>query len=134
MSAEDELGILRTLSLYCHVADDKDMNRLLEVFTPDAVLEPPAPRTLNGVDDIRWYWTEHTPKTPIPVICHLSLDSVIDLDADGKTARVRSKGMGFRADMGYVLTEYNDIVAKTPDGWRIKYRRITRKTGFSTQT
>ncbi len=132
MSAEDELGILRTLSLYCHVADDKALDRLLEVFTPDAVLEPPTPRRLTGVDDIRWYWSEYTPKAAIPVTCHLSLDTVIDLDPDGRTARVRSKGMGFRADMGYVLTEYDDVVEKTPAGWRIKHRRITRKTKFST--
>ena len=134
MSAEDELGILRVLSLYCHVIDERALDRLGEVFTEDAIFEPPKPGPFQGFDEIRGYYANYADKQPIRVIGHYTLDSVIDLDPDGVTARARSKGLGFRADMGYVLTEYQDELAKTRAGWRIKHRRIFRKTSFSTET
>ena len=131
-TVEDQLDILRVISLYCHVADDKALDRLGEVFSEDCVMRPPKPGPLHGIPAIVDYYTTFTPKTPIPVIGHLTLDSVIEFDSP-TTARGRSKGMGFRADMGFVLTEYNDIFVKTAAGWRIKDRLITRKTGFSTE-
>jgi ketosteroid isomerase-like protein len=132
MSTEDELGILRVLSLYCHVIDDRALDRLGDVFTEDATFEPPKPRPFTGLDEIRAYYRDYADKQPVRVIGHYTLDSVIDLAPDGQTAHARSKGLGFRADMGFVLTEYRDDLQKTPAGWRIRHRRIFRKTRFST--
>jgi hypothetical protein len=132
MSADDELGILRVLSLYCHVVDDRALDRLGEVFTDDVLFEPPN-RSYRGLDGIREYYATVADKSAIKVIGHYTLDSVIDIEPDGVTARSRSKGFGYRADMGYVLSEYQDVLAKTAGGWRIKHRRIFRKTRFSTE-
>ena len=133
MSAEDELAILRVLSLYCHVIDDRALDRLGEVFTEDGIMEPSKPRPFVGHDAIREYYRTYADVQPVRVIGHFTLDSVIDFDPDGVTARVRSKGFGYRADMSYVLSEYQDIFTKTAQGWRIKHRRIFRKTPFSNE-
>jgi hypothetical protein len=132
MSAEDELGILRVLSLYCHIIDERALDRLGEVFTEDAIFEPSKPGPFKGFDEIRGYYATYADKQAIRVIGHYTLDSVIDMDADGLTAKVKSKGLGFREDMGFVLTNYQDVLFKTKSGWRIKHRRIFRKTRFST--
>ncbi len=132
MSAEDHLEILRVLALYGHIADDRASERLGEVFAEDAVLEPTLTGPFRGLDAIRDYYTNFVPSQPSPTIGHYTMGSVIDLGSDGKTARVRSKGMGFRQDMGYVLSEYRDVFTKSPAGWRITHRQIIRKTRFST--
>jgi hypothetical protein len=134
MSAEDQLEILRVLSLYCHVADGRDGEGLAEVFAEDGVMAPAtvvAPR--RGLAEIREYFTQTVPAQPKPTIAHLALDSVIDLNEDGRSAKVRSKGIGIRSDFGLVLVEYSDEFAKTAQGWRIKHRQVKRLSRFSTE-
>ena len=132
MSADDQLDILRVIALYCHVADDRDGDRLGEVFAEDAVLQPTLTGPFTGLAAIRDYYLKFVPSQPIPTIGHYTLDSVIDLDPDGTTARVRSKGLGFRQDLGFCLSEYRDVFTKTAAGWRIARRQIIRRTRFST--
>ncbi len=49
--------------------------------------------------------------------------------SDGHAVRVRSKGIGIRADGGSGSVIYTDEVTRTPEGWRISYRKvIARRT------
>ena len=130
--ADDHVEILRVLSLYCHLADDRAGDRLPEVFAQDATLQVTLTGPFQGIAAITDYYMKFVPSQPVATIGHYTMDSVIDLDADGKTAQVRSKGIGVRQDMGYVLSEYRDVFAKTAAGWRIQKRQIIRRTRFST--
>ncbi len=129
---EDELEIMRVLSLYGHVVDDDDLDRLDEVFAKDAVLKPTLTGEWRGIDEIRRYFREFVPSQPIPTIAHHVTNPVVDVAPDRSTAVARSKTLAFRKDLGNITGEYRDNLVRTPEGWRISYRTIVRRTRFST--
>lgn len=132
MSAADRLEILNVLALYGHVIDDGDLDRLGEVFTADAVLEPTLTAPWRGLDEIHDYFENFVPNQPIPTIAHHMTNPLVTMGEDGVTASARSKTLGIRKDLGYVTGEYRDDLVKTAAGWRINKRSIIRRTRFST--
>jgi ketosteroid isomerase-like protein len=132
VSVEDRLDILQVISLYGFIIDDGALDRLNEIFTDDAVLAPTLTPPWNGMDEIRHYFADFVPNQPIPTIAHHMTNPVVDVAADGLTARARSKTLGIRKDLGFVTGEYRDEFVKTDQGWRIRRREIIRRTRFST--
>jgi hypothetical protein len=52
---------------------------------------------------------------------------------DDRSARVRSKGIGIRADGTAGSVTYDDIVTRHADGWKISYRKvIARRAALGT--
>lgn len=123
----DIIAIQQLLSLYGHLVDEKEWDRLDELFTDDLVFDAtdfgsPVTRGITGPEGIRhsWMTTDQHP------LAHHATNVVVTRDEDG-TMRVLSKGIGVggKGRVGSVV--YRDIVRKEAKGWRIAHRVATRR-------
>jgi 3-phenylpropionate/cinnamic acid dioxygenase small subunit len=124
MEVNDTLEIHRVLSLYGHIVDEREWDRMAELFTADLVFDAQdfGSEVTHGIPALRHLW-ETTDKHPL---AHHATNIVITEAADG-TVRVISKGIGVgrKGLVGSVV--YRDIVRKEAQGWRIAHRVATRR-------
>jgi 3-phenylpropionate/cinnamic acid dioxygenase small subunit len=122
LSTEDRLAIHELLALHGHLMDERQFSRLHELFTEDVVYDVEAfgAGTVRGIERFRELVInagEHNP------IGH-HVTNVIITEDEGGTARVWSKGIGVLADGKTGSAVYNDVVVKTPQGWRLAHRVV----------
>lgn len=125
----DDLAQIHQLhALYGHVIDRMWWDRLGDVFTDDAVFDATASGgpTFEGLDAMRNGFPELVaPITPL----HLTTNVVV-LEIGDTEARTLAKFLSFATPppKGAVMAigEYEDVMRRTPDGWRIAHR-ITRR-------
>ncbi len=130
MNLEDRIAIGDLLSLYGHVLDLGQWDRIGELFTRDAVFDagtstlPP----MRGIDEI----LERLPplEDPYPNQSHHATNVVIE-EKSAARAIVRSKFLVLRLDGILSVGEYLDEVVRAEDGWRIR-RRTARRIGTVT--
>lgn len=133
LTLEDRLAITELVSLHGHLVDDGSLDRLEELFTPDAVYDLTGfgQEPLFGVAAIRdagWALGAANP------VAHHVTNVVVTASADGR-AQVRSKGLGIKADGSCGSVTYDDTVVRTADGWRISHRKVSpRRTPLSGKT
>jgi uncharacterized DUF497 family protein len=122
LSSEQTLAIQRVISLHGHLADDRELDRADQVFTPDVVydLRDLGYGTLRGLDTLRAAAVEIGDRNPVG---HHVTNIVVFEDADGEV-RARSKAIGILRDGRAESVVYDDRVRLTPDGWRITHRAI----------
>lgn len=60
-----------------------------------------------------------------PVGHHVT--NIVITEIDDHSARVRSKGIGIMADGTAGSATYDDVVTREPDGWKIRYRKVTAR-------
>ena len=125
MSA-DQQAIVDVTHAYCWALDSRTWAGLDQVFLPDATAELRSP-LLEGRDAIRarisralepWDATQHT------VTNHM-----VAIDGDRATCRcyLHSQHVRLAAEgtPHYVIAgRYEDELVRTPDGWRISFRRL----------
>lgn len=122
LSAEDIIEIHHVLAEYGHVVDDHDWDRADQVFTADVVfdLSSVGRPELHGISDIvanfkgRNAYSHHTTNVAIS-------------ENDEGTVRVHSKMLCFPNEGPPFTGDYYDVMARTPAGWRIAYRRAERR-------
>jgi 3-phenylpropionate/cinnamic acid dioxygenase small subunit len=122
----DRLELHELPGRYGDAIDDRDWDRLDQVFTTDAVfdltdLDAPgfdAPR-LEGLDEIKRFMDEDArhPQT------HTMTNIYVDETADGVQLNFRILALGRSGRVG--TASYHDDVVKTPDGWRVAHRVVT---------
>jgi hypothetical protein len=127
LSVEDRLDLLDLQHLYGHVLDRGLWDRIGEIFTEDGVFDPsdvglPA---MAGLAEIR------EKLIPLeegagPTRCHHSTNAVV-LDATPRRAKMLSKYLCSAGSSAISYGEYEDELTKTPDGWRIAYRKTRRR-------
>ncbi|MFM9692053.1 nuclear transport factor 2 family protein [Streptomyces europaeiscabiei] len=120
---EDTVEIARVLALWGHLMDDRELDRLGEVLTEDAVWDG----SVFGFD---------------PVVGLDAITSVLSADGHasahhttnivvsegpGDEARVRSKALGVMAGGTVMSAVHADELRRTDDGWRISRRVIEVK-------
>jgi len=105
---------------YAHIVDDADFAQLTEIFTPDVEFDTSAfgNQPLRGVGPVIDSYVD----ARHPVAHHVTTP-VVSTDPDG-TVRVRSKVLSLLGGGLCGSGTYDDIVVKTPDGWRISKRVI----------
>ncbi|MER5792055.1 nuclear transport factor 2 family protein [Streptomyces sp. NPDC001980] len=123
LALEDRLAITELVSLHGHLVDDGSLDRLEELFTADVVydLTDFGQEPLFGVAAIQeaaWALGAANP------VAHHVTNVVVTAWADGRV-RVRSKGLGIKADGSCGSVSYDDTVVRTSDGWRISHRRVS---------
>ena len=125
LPADDVLAIQQLLALHGHLVDDGDLDRLDELFTPDAVYDVTAMSqgTLRGIAEFRAVTEAFAGDERNPVGHHVTNIVIIE-DADD-TVTVRSKGFGVLRDGRTASVVYDDVVVRTPDGWRVAERRVS---------
>ncbi len=141
----DRLEIEQLLVSYAHAIDDKDWDRLDDIFTPDAHLDYSSSGGPDGKGDyptIKAWLQSVLPM--FPVTHHLIGKSEITIDGDEATCRtILYNPMGLPVnDDGIYDTEgsglhvrvgggvYHDTCVRTSDGWRISTK--TEEHAFDT--
>jgi len=122
LSAADRLEIYELLALHGHLMDAGEFDRLDELFTPDFVYDVGALGfgSLAGAD--AFAEAARTLGDGNPLGHHVT--NALVVGGDGDEATVRSKGLGIQADGTSGTVVYEDVVRRTPAGWRIARRTV----------
>jgi len=122
LPTDDIVAIHQLLALYGHAADLPEANLVGDVFTEDAVFESGrTKRRFVGLAQIKSWFAEGKPPHPP---AHQTTNVFVYL-SDG-IVRAKSKYLAISHATGLPYTgDYDDIVVKTPNGWRIQKRIAT---------
>jgi 3-phenylpropionate/cinnamic acid dioxygenase small subunit len=123
----DRLQINDLLTRYTVAIDQKNWSLLDTCFTPDAHLDYTSAGGVAGDYLKVRKWLEAA-LAPFPMTMHYISNSVVELGGDEASARTAVLNpMGFAKADGslHIFTVgayYNDKLARTDDGWRIRER------------
>lgn len=129
LSVEDRVEIADLLARYCLALDGRDWGQLERVFTEDATAEyGPAgnPRGLPAIIAVVRASLE-----PLDASQHFIGTSLVEANADGgadgRTYLIaRHIRHGTPGGEHYTIAgTYIDRFVRTPEGWRIRHRRLT---------
>ena len=126
LTAEDRWAISETLSLLGHIVDTGRLDRLEEVFTPDAVydLTDVGMGAIEGVEAIRQGALQLGDRNPV---AHHVTNVVVTGEEDGAVS-VQSKGFLLMADGKVQSLTQHDIVRRRDGGWFIS-RHVIKAQG-----
>ena len=116
LSAEDVVAIQAVLMKYGFLIDDRQFDRLGEVFTPDAVVDyrPGGGGPFTGLAELG----QALPTLQHPVQ-HMMVSHVID-SVSGDEVATRTKALFPMQSGGIADITYRDLLVRTPEGWRIR--------------
>jgi hypothetical protein len=122
LSVEERLAIYELIALHGHLMDAGAFDRLGELFTDDFVYDLNALGygRLEGAKALIDASTALGNNNPLG---HHVTNSLVIAEEDG-LVRVRSKGIGIGADGSSGSVIYEDLIRKTPSGWRIARRAV----------
>jgi 3-phenylpropionate/cinnamic acid dioxygenase small subunit len=122
---EDRLAIRELIALHGHLADEGELDRMAEVFTPDVEYDVTdfGQGTLTGLTQVVDAAIALGAGSPV---AHHVTNVVVEELADGQV-RVRSKGLGIRADGSCGSVTYVDTAVRVGSGWRIARRKVTAR-------
>lgn len=128
VTAEDRLAIQDVIALHGHVADDRDWDRLDELFTDDVVLdlEDFGYGTLHGLAALRDLSLASQDDQGQPLGHHVT--NIIITGRDGETAKARSKALAVMPDGRSGTAVYEDTLRQGRHGWRISHRKVAART------
>ena len=129
ITAEDRLAIHDVIALHGHVADDRDWDRLGDLFTDDAVLdlEDFGYGTLHGLQAILDLSRGSQDDKGQPLGHHATNIIVIGQDKAGEGVRARSKALAVMADGTSGTAVYEDTLRREAHGWRISRRKVVAR-------
>ena len=132
MEASDIIEIHQLLGLYGHVVDAKEWDRFAELFEADAVLDYTgvrAPRVFSGLEEIRQYFRDAN---------HPSAHHVTNIVVSEVAGEVRVQSKFFAPytrsthdPLRWFGGDYDDVVVRTPAGWRFHRRVCTGRWQFT---
>lgn len=125
LSAQDHTDISDLINLHGHLTDAGQLDQAGELFTPDAVYDLGD----FGLGSLRGPAAMREAALALgdanPVGHHVT--NIVITSVDDQSARVRSKGIGVKADGTAGSVAYDDIVTRQPGGWKISYRKVTAR-------
>ncbi|GGF19467.1 nuclear transport factor 2 family protein [Subtercola lobariae] len=125
LTTDDRYEITETLALHAHISDENQLDRLEELFTPDAVYDMTASGmgAFTGMDEIRAAAAgmAHSGHAPL---AHFVTNIVIT-GTDDTEAAALSKGLMIMADGSPHAVTYADTLRRHDGRWRISRRVIT---------
>jgi 3-phenylpropionate/cinnamic acid dioxygenase small subunit len=129
LTADDIVAIHQLVALHGHLVDGRELHRLDELFTPDAVYDVTAlgQGALCGIEEFRALSESFADDERNPVSHHVT-NIVVTEGLDG-SASVRSKGIGVLRDGRTGSVVYDDRVTRTAEGWRIAARQVLPSSG-----
>ena len=129
MSIEDRLAIADLTAAYCWALDARDWAALEQVFLPDATAELASP-LLHGVEAIKARVAKAL--DPLDESQHMVTNHQIVIEGDVATCRCYLQAQHVRRGaagdgVNFVIGgRYEDEMVRTPQGWRIRHRRLVR--------
>jgi ketosteroid isomerase-like protein len=122
LTEQDRIDINDLINLHGHLTDAGELDQAGELFTPDVTydVEDLGFGSLHGPAAIREAALALGDANPVGH--HVTNIVITPIDDD--SVRVRSKGIGVKADGTAGSVGYDDIVTRAPDGWKIRYRKV----------
>jgi ketosteroid isomerase-like protein len=115
--------IHEVVSLHGHLFDNGELDRLDEVFTSDVVYDASEfVGELPVIGHVRDTAAVMALGDRNPLGHHVT--NIVVTEKTDSEAEVRSKGIGVMTDGRSATVTYEDIVVRTPDGWRIRHRKL----------
>lgn len=123
LAEQERIRITDLINLHGHLLDAGDVDGVGELFTPDVVYDVTdfGFGSMHGTAALRDYLLELGQGNPIGN--HVT--NIVITPIDERSARVRSKGLGVRADGMARSVVYDDVVTLRPEGWKISHRTVT---------
>lgn len=131
-SAEEHLSVLETIAFYSGYAGQLNASKMIEVFTPNAVLTGVAPTMglpdpIVGAEAIRDFFA--------PIFQGLEslqqLSNPYDIRIEGDAATARTVITEFaklkNGPLLMMMGEYYENLVRTPHGWRFNRRELVVK-------
>jgi len=125
ITAEDRLAIHDVIASHGHVVDDRDWDRLGELFTDDVVfdLEDYGYGTLRGLAAMRELARAGQDDKAQPLGHHVT--NIVITGQDRETVRARSKALAVMPDGASGTAVYEDTLRREEQRWRISHRKVT---------
>jgi 3-phenylpropionate/cinnamic acid dioxygenase small subunit len=125
LNADDRHQITQTLALHAYISDEDQLDRLDELFVPDAVYDMSrlGMGAFEGMDAIRSAASGLRASGHAPT-AHFVTNVVID-ERDGGTAGARSRGLMIMHDGELRAVTYDDTLRRHDGRWLISLRMIT---------
>jgi ketosteroid isomerase-like protein len=125
LSEQDRIDINDLINLHGHLTDAGELDQAGELFTPDVTydLDDFGLGSLHGTAAIRAAALALGDANPVGH--HVT--NIVITGIDDRSVRVQSKGIGVKADGTAGSVVYDDIVTRRPDGWKIRYRKVTAR-------
>jgi ketosteroid isomerase-like protein len=123
LSEQDRIEISDLINLHGHLTDAGQLDQASELFTSDVTydLDDLGLGSLHGLAAIRDAALAVGQANPVGH--HVT--NVVITQIDDRSARVRSKGIGIKADGTAGSVVYDDVVTREPGGWKISCRKVT---------
>jgi hypothetical protein len=120
LEPHDILAIHELLARYGHIIDEREWQRVEELFTARTRYDMRAFNLgeVEGAQAIRALWSDRNAAHPL---AHHATNILVSENADG-TVRVVSKGLGVGVNGRVGSVVYRDVVEKTAAGWRFLSR------------
>ena len=123
---EDRLRIIEVTHRYCWALDSKSWDLLDEVFLPDATADLRSP-LLEGREAIKQRISRAI--DPLDLTQHTVTNHLVTVDGDTATSRTYLHSQHKRAaaeggELYVIAGRYEDEWRRTPEGWRISFRRL----------
>jgi ketosteroid isomerase-like protein len=133
VEASDVAVIEQLTYRYALYNDTFRIDELVDLFTPDGVIDftQVGMRRHEGRDSVRGYF-EHERRV-VSHLMHITTNHLIEIHGDTATGTVYFLALAVLIDgqenpaRGY----YEDVYARTPDGWRFRSRVIVPLLPFS---
>ncbi|WP_326791647.1 nuclear transport factor 2 family protein [Streptomyces sp. NBC_00841] len=129
LTTHNRQDIADLLAKYCLALDGRDWAALTQVFTEDAIAEYEGAGTARGLAAI----TDVVRRAlePLDASQHFIATSLVETGDDGATGRTYliARHIAHGAPGGDSFTVggmYTDRFVRTPAGWRITHRRLSR--------
>ena len=125
LTERDQTDICDLINLHGHLTDAGQLDEAGELFTPDVTydLSDFGLGSLHGPVAIREAALALGQANP----AGHHVTNIVITAVDARSARVRSKGIGIKADGKAGSVVYDDIVTRQPGGWKISYRKVTAR-------
>ncbi|AMM19234.1 hypothetical protein AX769_02665 [Frondihabitans sp. PAMC 28766] len=124
-STDDRLDITEILALHAHLFDENQLDRLDELFTPDAVYDMRASGigVFEGIDTIRVAAGRMSESGHAP-LAHF-VTNILITGVDDDNASAQSKGLMIMADGSLHAVTHADTLRRQDGHWRLSRRVIT---------
>jgi uncharacterized protein (TIGR02246 family) len=136
LAPPDRAEIDDLLARYCFAIDRRDWEGLRGVFAPDAVITYSGPRVSTGIEEVvAFFRATASAAAATQHLLHTSRVWATGPDAAAGLSHVTAHHVGHGAAMPapavatYTVTgSYDDLFARTTEGWRIVRRTLTLLT------
>jgi ketosteroid isomerase-like protein len=125
LSEQDRIDINDLINLHGHLTDAGKLEQASGLFTPDVTYDVSdlGYGSLHGTTEMRK--AALALGSANPVGHHVT--NIVITEIDDRSARVRSKGIGIKADGTAGSVAYDDVVTRQLGGWKISYRKVTAR-------